>query len=157
MTRVGFAAGILLICSTAIDAQQTIKYEPTAGVQTFAVREPVLRIKPGAVVETRTFSRSGDYYEGKGGPWPGEVGPFFESTDTTFKGSFPINTDGGQLSCGQFIAGSSGTQHVTEAVRQVRGMAGERQVARHDLCVVNVNGGSPSQEATMVLGSANAL
>ncbi|HEX7779330.1 MAG TPA: hypothetical protein VF424_08840, partial [Vicinamibacterales bacterium] len=77
MTRVGFAAGILLICSTAIDAQQTIKYEPTAGVQTFAVREPVLRIKPGAVVETRTFSRPGDYYEGKGGPWPGEVGPFF--------------------------------------------------------------------------------
>jgi acetyl-CoA acetyltransferase len=87
----------------------------------------------------------------------GEIGPFFESTDTTFKGSFPINTDGGQLSCGQFIAGSSGTQHVTEAVRQIRGMAGERQVARHDLCVVNVNGGSPSQEATMVLGSANAL
>jgi hypothetical protein len=36
-------------------------------------------------------------------------------------------------------------------------MAGERQVARHDLCVVNVNGGSPSQEATVVLGSANAL
>src|SRR5688572_9726298 len=87
----------------------------------------------------------------------GEIGPFFESTDTTFKGSFPINTDGGQLSCGQFIAGSSGTQHVTEAVRQIRGMAGERQVARHDLCVVNVNGGSPSQEATMVLSSANAL
>jgi hypothetical protein len=36
----------------------------------------------------------------------GEIGAFFESTDTTFKGSFPINTDGGQLSCGQFIAGS---------------------------------------------------
>ena len=76
MTRVGFAAGILLICSTAIDAQQTIKFEPTAGVPTFAVREPVLRIKPGTTVETRTFSRPGDYYEAKGGPWPGEVGPF---------------------------------------------------------------------------------
>ncbi len=53
-----------------------IKYEPTAGVQTFAVREPVLRIKPGAVVESRTFSRDGDYYARAGGPWPGEVGPF---------------------------------------------------------------------------------
>ena len=53
-----------------------IKYEPTAGVQTFAVREPVLRIKPGAIVESRTFSRPGDYYERAGGSWPGEVGPF---------------------------------------------------------------------------------
>jgi acetyl-CoA acetyltransferase len=87
----------------------------------------------------------------------GEVGAFFENTDTTYKGTFPINTDGGQLSAGQLIAGSSGTQHVTEAVRHIRGMAGERQVARHDLCVVNVNGGSPSQESTLVLGSANAL
>jgi acetyl-CoA acetyltransferase len=87
----------------------------------------------------------------------GEVGAFFENTDTTYKGSFPINTDGGQLSAGQLIAGSSGTQHVTEAVRQVRGMAGERQVTKHDLCLVNVNGGSPSQESTLVLGSANAL
>src|SRR5262245_37599583 len=56
--------------------QQAIKFEPAAGVQTFAVRPPVLRLKPGAVVETRTFSRSGDYYEKDGGPWPGEVGPF---------------------------------------------------------------------------------
>jgi len=53
-----------------------IKYEPTAGVQTFAVRDPVLRLKPGAVVETRTFSKAGDYYERAGGAWPGEVGPF---------------------------------------------------------------------------------
>jgi len=55
-----------------------IKFEPTEGVPTFAVRPPVLRLKPGAVVETRTFSKAGDYYDEKaGGPWPGEVGPFF--------------------------------------------------------------------------------
>jgi acetyl-CoA acetyltransferase len=87
----------------------------------------------------------------------GEIGAFLESTDTTYKGTFPINTDGGQLSAGQLIGGSSGTQHVVEAVRQIRGMAGERQVAKHDLCLVNVNGGSPSQESTLVLGSAQAL
>jgi hypothetical protein len=40
---------------------QPITYEPKNGVQTFAVREPVLRLKPGAVVQTRTFSRPGDY------------------------------------------------------------------------------------------------
>jgi acetamidase/formamidase len=57
-------------------ASAPIKFEPTRGVPTFALREPVLRLKPGDVVETRTFSRSGDYYERAGGPWPGEVGPF---------------------------------------------------------------------------------
>ena len=33
-------------------------------------------MKPGTTVETRTFSRAGDYYERAGGAWPGEVGPF---------------------------------------------------------------------------------
>ena len=53
---------------------QTVTFTPTAGVPTFAVREPVLRLKPGTTVETKTFSTPGDYYEG--GAWPGEVGPF---------------------------------------------------------------------------------
>ena len=46
-------------------------------MQTYAVREPVLRLQPGAVVESRTFSHSGDYYDKTGGAWPGEVGPFY--------------------------------------------------------------------------------
>ena len=70
-----FVAGFVLVLLQQSSAP--IKYEPTAGVQTFAVREPVLRLKPGALVETRSFSRSGDYYERAGGAWPGEVGPFF--------------------------------------------------------------------------------
>jgi acetyl-CoA acetyltransferase len=66
----------------------------------------------------------------------GEIGPFYESTDTTYKGSFPINTDGGQLSCGQpGIAG--GFRHVIEAARQIMGRAEERQVEKNDLCLVN--------------------
>ncbi|CAN5618741.1 acetamidase/formamidase family protein [soil metagenome] len=67
------AASIIAQSSTST----TIKYEPTSGVPTFAVREPVLRIQPGTLVETRTFSRPGDYYERAGGAWPGEVGPFW--------------------------------------------------------------------------------
>ena len=70
------AAGLLLPAADA--SAQTMKYEPTAGVQTFAVREPVLRLKPGTTVETRTYTRPGDYYDPKNaGPWPGEVGPFY--------------------------------------------------------------------------------
>ena len=66
----------------------------------------------------------------------GEIGPFYESTDTTYKGEFPINTDGGQLSAGQpNLAG--GFRHVIEGARQIMGRAGARQVARNDLCLVN--------------------
>ena len=66
----------------------------------------------------------------------GEIGPFYESTDTTYKGAFPVNTDGGQLSGGQpGLAG--GFRHVIEGARQIMGKAGVRQVPRNDLCMVN--------------------
>jgi acetamidase/formamidase len=63
--------------SVAPLSADVIKFEPTQGVQTFAVRPPVLRIKPGDTLESRTFSKPGDYYEKDGGSWPGEVGPFY--------------------------------------------------------------------------------
>ena len=66
----------LLACATSAFAE-THKFKPAAGVPTFAVRPPVLTVKPGDIVETETFSKPGDYYEPKApGPWPGEVGPF---------------------------------------------------------------------------------
>jgi amidase len=66
-------------CCAAVLAQtQTITFTPSSGVSTFARRDPVLRLKPGDTVETKTFSKPGDYYEPSGpGPWPGEVGPFY--------------------------------------------------------------------------------
>jgi amidase len=69
---------VLLVVGIACPVfADTIKFLPKAGVQTFAVREPVLRIKPGDIVESATFSQPGDYYERAGGAWPGEVGPFY--------------------------------------------------------------------------------
>jgi acetamidase/formamidase len=68
---------VLLAFLAQQPAPSPITFEPTHGVPTFAVRDPILRLKPGAVVQTRTFSKPGDYYEKAGGPWPGEVGPFF--------------------------------------------------------------------------------
>ncbi|MBI4498536.1 MAG: thiolase family protein [Chloroflexi bacterium] len=66
----------------------------------------------------------------------GEIGPFYPSPDTTYKGAFPINTDGGQISAGQpGLAG--GFRHVVEATRQIMGRAGVRQVAKNNLCLVN--------------------
>ena len=77
--RILAAVTLTLAMSSPAFAQGTThKFTPTSGVQTFAARTPVLRIKPGDTVETHTFSRAGDYYTPeKAGPWPGEVGPFF--------------------------------------------------------------------------------
>ena len=66
---------VLVLAPAVLTAQgQKIVFTPTDGVPTYAVRPPVLTIKPGTIVETKSFSRPGDYYEG--GAWPGEVGPF---------------------------------------------------------------------------------
>jgi amidase len=78
MARALLVASMWLMCMRASALAQTVKFEPTAGVQTFAVRPPVLKIAAGTTVETRTFSRPGDYYDpNEAGPWPGEVGPFY--------------------------------------------------------------------------------
>lgn len=77
--RHALALAVLLhVAGSAFAQEPPVSFTPTSGVPTFAVREPVLRLKPGAVVETRTFSKAGDYYDPeKPGPWPGEVGPFY--------------------------------------------------------------------------------
>ncbi|MCH8869894.1 MAG: hypothetical protein J4O08_08050 [Chloroflexi bacterium] len=67
----------------------------------------------------------------------GEIGPFYDSVDTTYRGEFPINTDGGQLSGGQPAGGTGGFRHVIEAARQAMGRAGERQIAKKNLGMVN--------------------
>jgi acetamidase/formamidase len=69
-------AALLVLVPVLADAE-VHRFAPTAGVPTYAVRPPVLRIQPGDTVETQTFSRPGDYYDpNTAGPWPGEVGPF---------------------------------------------------------------------------------
>ena len=81
----------------------------------------------------------------------GEGGNFVQSTDLTYKGQLPCNTHGGQLSCGQpSYAGGMG--HVIEAVRQLRGEAGKRQIRENDLAFVSGNGGVFSTESCLVLG-----
>lgn len=61
--------------------QDTVRFTPTIKQPTFAVRAPVLRIKPGTVLVSRTHY--GDYYTEKGGAFPGEVGPFLIEGATT--------------------------------------------------------------------------
>ena len=58
----------------------------------------------------------------------GEGGRFVDEHDLRFTGDFPLSTDGGQLSGGQPGGAIGGFMPLIEAVSQVRGEAGERQV-----------------------------
>jgi acetyl-CoA acetyltransferase len=52
---------------------------------------------------------------------------YFARTDFTVAGELPIQTGGGMINCGQ-PSTTGGMLHVTEAVRQLRGEGGARQV-----------------------------
>jgi acetyl-CoA acetyltransferase len=57
----------------------------------------------------------------------GEAGPFLDAHSLCWDGDLPLNTGGGQLSCGQ-CGGGGGMIGVVESVRQLRGEASGRQV-----------------------------
>ncbi len=67
----------------------------------------------------------------------GESGPWYAEHDTTYKGDFPVNTHGGQLSYGQQAGNTGGFSQVMEAALQLQGRAGARQVERNRVGFVN--------------------
>lgn len=70
-------------------------------------------------------------------------------------GSMPVNTDGGGLCC--VHPGMYGLFCIIEAVRQLRGEAGQRQIVNAETAVAHGNGGTLSHQATLVLGAASTL
>ena len=86
----------------------------------------------------------------------GEGGPFVENGAIAPGGKLPVNTNGGGLSC--VHPNMYGAFATIEAVRQLRGECGERQVKGAKTAVVNGNGGnSASSQSTSVLATAEAL
>ena len=79
----------------------------------------------------------------------GEGGAFVERTDLSFDGDLPVNTGGGQLCVGQAGVGGASFVQVLEAVRQLRGDGGDRQVpgAERGL-VTGVGGGQYGKNLT---------
>jgi acetyl-CoA acetyltransferase len=88
--------------------------------------------------------------EGLGFCAPGEGGAFVEGGTLTRDGALPTNTDGGGLSACH--PGMRGIFLIVEAVRQLRGEAGPRQVRDPQLACVNGTGGWMSSTSTMILG-----
>ena len=65
----------------------------------------------------------------------GEGGKFVDAHDLTYRGDFPVNTGGGELSVGQAgLAG--GFLHLVEALRQLRGEAVGHQVEKAERALV---------------------
>jgi acetyl-CoA acetyltransferase len=82
----------------------------------------------------------------------GAGGELFTSGRAAIEGAMPINTHGGLLSYAQ--AGASGGMHgIVEAVRQLRGGEGARQVKRHETALVHNEGGILSSHCTLVLAN----
>lgn len=69
----------------------------------------------------------------------GEGGSFVESTDLSIHGTLPLNTGGGQLSCGQAGA-AGGMLGLVEAVRQLQGQGGRRQILDAKVGLVSMIG-----------------
>jgi acetyl-CoA acetyltransferase len=80
----------------------------------------------------------------------GEGGPFVDGGTMRVDGALPTNTDGGGLSACH--PGMRGIFLLVEAVRQLRGECGDRQVPGAELACVNGTGGWFSSASTAILG-----
>ena len=80
----------------------------------------------------------------------GEGGAFVEGGRIELGGALPVNTHGGLLSAGHV----EGMQHITEAVKQLRGgeVEPERQVRGARVAVVSGHGAALGAHATLLLG-----
>lgn len=85
----------------------------------------------------------------------GEAGSFVENGGIAPGGHLPVNTNGGGLSC--VHPGMYGIFALIEAVRQLRGDAGARQVLGAVTALAHGNGGTLSSQATAILGLEAAL
>lgn len=81
----------------------------------------------------------------------GEGGRFVAGGTIAPGGKLPVNTSGGGLS--YCHPGMYGLLVMIEAVRQVRGECGERQVADCDISLAHGNGGVLSSQCTVIFGS----
>lgn len=85
----------------------------------------------------------------------GEGGAFVADGGIAPGGRLPVNTNGGGLSC--VHPGMYGIYTVIEAVRQLRGEGGERQVEGAEIALAHGNGGVLSSQVTSLFGTEATL
>jgi acetyl-CoA acetyltransferase len=85
----------------------------------------------------------------------GEGGRFVADGAIAPGGRLPVNTNGGGLSC--VHPGMYGLFTMVEAVTQLRGVAGDRQIADAKLALAHGNGGVLSSQAVTIWGAEETL
>jgi acetyl-CoA acetyltransferase len=85
----------------------------------------------------------------------GEGGPFVADGETALTGSTPINPSGGLVSRGHPIGGT-GLAMAHELVTQLRGEAGERQIAGAEIALEENGGGIIGMEEAVAVVSVFA-
>jgi acetyl-CoA acetyltransferase len=85
----------------------------------------------------------------------GEGGRFVSGGAIAPGGKLAVNTNGGGLSC--VHPGMYGLFTIVEAVRQLRGEAGSRQIGGAKLALAHGNGGVLSSQAINIFGTADTL
>jgi acetyl-CoA acetyltransferase len=85
----------------------------------------------------------------------GEGGAFVENGGIAPGGHLPVNTSGGGLS--YCHPGMYGLFVLIEAVRQIHGVCGKRQIENVNVTLAHGNGGVFSSQCTVLLGSENTL
>ena len=83
----------------------------------------------------------------------GEGGPYSLAGCTARDGARPINASGGLKSKGHPV-GATGVAQIFDIAQQIRGEAGERQLARHSLGLAQNLGGSGATCVVTILGEA---
>ncbi len=84
----------------------------------------------------------------------GQGGPFAAAGCSAIGGPKPINTSGGLKSKGHPV-GATGVGQICDIVMQLRGDAGERQVAKHRIGLAQNLGGSGATCVVTILGAAS--
>ena len=85
----------------------------------------------------------------------GEAGAFVQGGGIAPGGHLPVNTNGGGLSC--VHPGMYGIFTLIEAVRQLRGEGGDRQVVGAQTALAHGNGGTLSSQSTAIFGTFETL